>query len=67
MPPRPVVSVAQYQAVPGAETQVSQWVPLSILKGGQAANLLVMALDSPWGRKLYGKTLVKQISTAITK
>lgn len=57
----------QYTPVAGAKPEVSQWIPLSILKGGQGANLLVAALESEWGRKLYGKTLLRQIGMAITK
>jgi hypothetical protein len=43
----------------------SPWVPLTITKGGQAANFLVKALQSEWGRKLYAKTLLKQISQSV--
>ena len=31
----------------------------------QAANFLVKALESPWGRKLYAKTLLKNIGQAV--
>eukprot|EP00884_Botryococcus_braunii_P021387 jgi/Botrbrau1/7932/Bobra.9_2s0092.1 len=43
------------------------WYPLSIVKGGNAANLLVRAMESEWGRKLYGKTLIRNIGQAVYK
>lgn len=45
----------------------SPWVPLTIVKGGQAANFLVKAMESEWGRKLYAKTLIKNIGQAVYK
>ncbi|KAG1675416.1 hypothetical protein FOA52_012335 [Chlamydomonas sp. UWO 241] len=45
----------------------SPWVPLTIVKGGQAANFLVKAMENEWGRKLYGKTLIKNIGMACYK
>lgn len=47
--------------------QLPQWYPLSIVKAGAAANSLVAGLNSQWGRKLYGKTLVRNIAKAIYK
>ena len=47
--------------------QLPQWLPLSIVKGGQAANLLVRSMDSDWGRKLFGKTLIRNIAQAVYK
>jgi len=49
------------------EIKQSKWVPLSIVKGGQAANFLVKALETEWGRKLYAKTLIKNIGQAVYK
>ena len=45
----------------------SPWVPLTIVKGGQAANFLVKAMENECGRKLYAKTLVKNIGQAVYK
>lgn len=45
----------------------SPWVPLTIVKGGQAANFLVKALENEWGRKLYSKTLIRNIGQAVYK
>ena len=45
----------------------SPWVPLTIVKGGQAANFLVKALENEWGRKLYSKTLLRNIGQAVYK
>lgn len=49
----------------GLSTVPKNWVPLSIVKGGQSANLLVKAMESEWGRKLYGKTLITNIAKAV--
>lgn len=38
-----------------------QWYPLSVVKGGSAANLLVRAMEYEFGRMLYGKTLIRNI------
>ena len=40
-----------------------QWYPLSVVKGGQAANMLVKAMESELGRKLSGNSLVRNIGT----
>lgn len=44
-----------------------QWMPLSVMKGGSAANLLVKSLENDLGKKLYGNTLVNNIGGAIYK
>jgi hypothetical protein len=38
-----------------------QWYPLSVVKGGSAANLLTRAMEYEFGRMLYGKTLIRNI------
>ena len=38
-----------------------QWYPLSVVKGGSAANVLARAMEYELGRLLYGKTLVRNI------
>lgn len=38
---------------------------MTVVKGGQQANLLVQAMRSPWGKALYSKTLIKNIAQAI--
>ena len=45
--------------------QFPQWFPLSVIKGSAAANTLVKSLDSEWGKKLYGKTLIRQIGMSL--
>ena len=45
--------------------QLPQWCPLSVVKGGQAANLLIRSMDSPWGLKMFGNTLVRNIATVV--
>lgn len=40
-----------------------QWYPLSVVKGGSAANIIVRAMESEFGRLLYGKTLIRNIGT----
>ncbi|EIE24190.1 hypothetical protein COCSUDRAFT_53257 [Coccomyxa subellipsoidea C-169] len=42
-----------------------QWYPLSVVKGGSAANIIVRAMESEFGRLLYGKTLIRNIGTVV--
>ncbi len=44
-----------------------QWMPLSVMKGGGPANMLVKALENDLGKKMYGNTLVENVGTAIYK
>lgn len=44
-----------------------QWMPLSVMKGGAAANLLVKSLENDLGKTLYGNTLVTNVAKAIYK
>lgn len=45
--------------------KLPQWVPLTIMKGGGPANLLVKGLDSDLGRALAMKTLTNNIGQAV--
>lgn len=45
----------------------SLWIPLSIVKGNQVSNFLANAMQSEWGRKLYGRTLIWQMASGIYK
>lgn len=47
--------------------KLPQWMPLSVMKGGGPANMLVKALENDLGKKLYGKTLVENVGRAIYK
>ena len=42
-----------------------QWMPLSVMKGGAAANVLVKSLENDLGKKLYGNALIENIGRAI--
>lgn len=42
-------------------------MPLSVVKGGQAANVLVQSLESGWGMKLFGNTLIRNIAQVVYK
>ena len=44
-----------------------QWLPVSVVKGGGPANLLVSAMESEWGKKLFGKTLIRSIAQSVWK
>ncbi len=44
-----------------------QWMPLSVMKGGAAANVLVKSLENDLGKKMYGNTLIDNIGKAIYK
>ncbi len=43
----------------------SLWIPLSIVKGNQVSNFLVNAVQSEWGMKLYGRTLIWQMASGL--
>ncbi|KXZ43379.1 hypothetical protein GPECTOR_92g602 [Gonium pectorale] len=43
----------------------SMWIPINLLKGSQALNFVGKAVRSEWGMKLYGRTLIWQISTSL--
>jgi hypothetical protein len=44
------------------------WIFVSVVKGGAAANSLVKAVtDSAWGRQLYSSTLIRNIGAAVYK
>lgn len=45
--------------------QLPQWVPLSIMKGGTPANMLVKAVENDLGKKMYGKQLIKNIAQSV--
>ena len=45
--------------------QIPGWNPVTIVKGGPAANALCRGLDSEWGKKLVGKTLIRNIAQSI--
>ena len=46
-------------------TKLLQWMPLSVMKGGAAANILVASLENEIGKKLYGNTLIDNVGKAI--
>lgn len=43
------------------------WIFVSVVKGGSAANAMIKSLESEWGRKLYGRTLISNIGSAVYK
>ena len=38
-----------------------------MVKGGQAANVLVQSLQTAWGLKLFGNTLIRNIGQVVYK
>ncbi|KAF5831632.1 hypothetical protein DUNSADRAFT_12792 [Dunaliella salina] len=64
---RPMMPGQQMQMYMEGKLEVKEgrWLPLSVVKGGPAANYLLKAMESEWGRKLYSKTLLRQIGMAI--
>ena len=40
-----------------------QWYPLSVVKGGGQANVLLKAMQNDFGKLLYGKTLIRNIGS----
>ena len=40
-----------------------QWYPLSVVKGGAQANVLLRAMQNDLGKLLYGKTLIRNIGS----
>lgn len=51
----------------GLPQPTNKWRPLSMVKGGQAANALVKYMQTEWGRKLYSKTLIRNIAEPVYK
>lgn len=47
--------------------KLPQWMPLSVMKGGGPANMLVKSLENDLGKSLYGNTLVDNVGRAIYK
>ncbi|WIA08887.1 hypothetical protein OEZ85_008307 [Tetradesmus obliquus] len=43
------------------------WIFVSVVKGGGPANAMVKSLESEWGRKLYGRTLISNIGQSVYK
>ena len=62
LPPTPPVDPANEEFVLFIRAvKFPQWYPLSVVKGGSAANVLVKAMENDFGKKLYGKTLIRNI------
>ena len=57
------------QPEPGSRAYMSvpKWMPVSVISGGAAANSLVENMDTAWGRRLYGKLLIKQLANGVYK
>lgn len=56
-----------FVTAPCCTLQLPDWWPVTIVKGGRPANLLVSTMDSEWGKKLFGKALIRSISQPIWK
>lgn len=68
MPPTPPVDPDNEEFVIFVRSKkLPQWVPLSVVKGGTAANMLVKGLDSDWMKDTTAKTLVQNIGKAVYK
>jgi hypothetical protein len=55
------------RAKTGAGASNGAWLPLSVMKGGSSANVLVRTMRSEWGRRLYARTLVSNIAQGLYK
>lgn len=42
--------------------QRSQWFPVSVIKGGAALDSLLKGCQTDWGKRLYGKTLIRNVA-----
>lgn len=47
--------------------QLPKWVPLSIIKGGTSANMLVKSLESDWGNRMFKGQLVNNMAPRSTR
>jgi hypothetical protein len=45
----------------------SNWVFVSVVKGGTSANTLVKSMDSAWGRQLYSAILIRSVGGSCYK
>ncbi|DBB13660.1 hypothetical protein WJX82_004828 [Trebouxia sp. C0006] len=68
MPPTPPVDPENVEFVLFVTNpKLPQWLPFSIVKGGRPANLLVGTMESEWGKKLFGKALIRSIAQPLWK
>lgn len=68
VPPTPPVDPENEEFVVFVRSKkLPQWVPLSVVKGGTAANMLVKGLGSDLMRERTEKTLVQNIGKAVYK
>ncbi|KAK9818246.1 hypothetical protein WJX72_009453 [[Myrmecia] bisecta] len=66
VPPTPPVDPDNAEFVLFVRSKkLPQWLPLSIVKGGSQANVLVKSLESEWGKKVFGKTLVRNLAAVV--
>ena len=64
LPPTPPVDPANEEFVLFIRaTKFPQWYPLSVVKGGAQANVLLRAMQNDLGKLLYGKTLIRNIGS----
>ncbi len=47
--------------------QLPQWLPLSVVKGGTSANLLVKSMNGSFAQNTFRDTLVRNIGTVLYK
>ena len=63
-PPTPPVDPANEEFVLFIRAKkFPQWYPLSVVKGGAQANVLLKAMQNDFGKLLYGKTLIRNIGS----
>lgn len=63
-PPTPPVDPANEEFVLFIRARkFPQWYPLSVVKGGAQANVILKAMQNDLGKLLYGKTLVRNIGS----
>ncbi|KAL3137038.1 hypothetical protein ABBQ32_006625 [Trebouxia sp. C0010 RCD-2024] len=68
MPTPPPVDPENVEFVVFVRSQkLLEWWPFTIVKGGRPANLLASSLESEWGKKLFGKALIRSIAQPIWK
>ena len=64
LPPTPPVDPANEEFVLFIRAKkFPQWYPLSVVKGGAQANVLLRTMQNDLGKLLYGKTLIRNIGS----
>jgi hypothetical protein len=68
MPPTPPVDPENEEFIIFVRSKrLPRWLPLSIMKGGGTANMLVKSMGTDFGKSMSEKTLIQNVGRALYK